>query len=87
MSVKGTWQRPVNKAAFDENWERTFGVRRAKLLTELKVARERLTDARKMICTCSGFVIQYEGGCQCARSRAIESAEIDVRSATEKIID
>ena len=38
-------------------------------------ARDALREATKVRCTCSGFVIQYEGGCVCERGKARSAAK------------
>ena len=42
---------------------------------KVRASRDALREAMKMRCTCSGFVIQYEGGCVCARGKARSAAE------------
>ncbi len=39
----------------------------------LRGLRYSLRQAEKQECTCSSFVLQYEGGCQCDRGRLINS--------------
>lgn len=49
------------------------------LLGEIRAARDGLIEARKQPCSCSGFIFQYEGGCQCGyRERIVEArAKLD----------
>lgn len=48
-------------------------------------ARNALRDARKERCTCSGFVIQYEGSCQCGRGKAVSAAESKLTQAIDAL--
>jgi hypothetical protein len=43
-------------------------------------ARDSLRKAKDMKCRCTGFILQYEGGCQCERGKQIkiEKAKIDL---------
>lgn len=34
-------------------------------------------------CECTGFVLQYEGGCQCQSKRRAETANSDLRQALD----
>jgi len=52
-------------------------------LEGIRQAMRVLRDARAIQCTCSGFVIQYEGGCCCARGKAIEPAKANL----ERLLD
>ncbi len=45
-----------------------------KLVVVLRKARDALSLAKQIKCTCSGFVLQYEGGCQCKAGRAVYTA-------------
>jgi len=44
MSTKGSWQRPVNKKVFDENWSRIFEKMEAEKdwVTKEKETRKRI---------------------------------------------
>jgi hypothetical protein len=60
----------------------------ANLIDELEGIREAmrvLRDAKAMRCICSGFVIQYEGGCCCARGRAINPAKANLERLLEAL--
>jgi hypothetical protein len=60
----------------------------ANLTDELEGIREAmrvLHDAKALRCTCSGFVIQYEGGCCCARGRAVEPAKANLERLLEAL--
>lgn len=46
----------------------------------LRATRDNLEAAHKIRCTCTGFTLQYEGGCQCERGKAINAAK-DLRAA------
>ncbi len=45
------------------------------LLCAIRDARDALYKAINKKCTCSGFVLQYEGGCQCERGKKIAACE------------
>lgn len=55
------------------------------LVQEVIEAREAVRAAKSLKCTCTGFVIQYEGGCCCARGRAIHAAKVRLATAVEAL--
>lgn len=52
---------------------------------EVREARDALHDAMKVRCTCSGFVIQYEGGCCCESGKGKRAAEDRLRQAIDAL--
>ena len=54
-------------------------------LKQLKDAYLNSLEAKKWPCTCSGFVLQYEGKCRCPRGRAIEKAKSALLATCQKI--
>lgn len=55
------------------------------LLDGIRTARNNLRKAEAMKCTCSGFVLQYEGGCQCEQRLAIIKAQRALNDAINAI--
>lgn len=51
----------------------------------VKDARDALHEAIKIRCTCSGFVIQYEGSCVCARGKVMSAAENNLTQAIDAL--
>lgn len=45
------------------------------LRKQIILAKEEIERAKAIKCTCSSFVYQYEGGCQCERGRQLLKAE------------
>lgn len=54
-------------------------------LNELVRFQGMLDTAKTKVCTCSGFVIQYEGSCQCGRGKAVREAEERIRLAIQAL--
>lgn len=54
-------------------------------LAAVKVARDALREAVKVRCTCSGFVIQYEGHCCCERGKQVNAAEGKLTQAIDAL--
>ena len=52
-------------------------------LAAVKAARDALREAAKVRCTCSGFVIQYEGGCCCESGKGKRAAEDRLKQAID----
>ena len=44
-------------------------------LDSIKSARDAIYKAREVKCVCSGFILQYEGGCQCEAGDGVKEAE------------
>jgi hypothetical protein len=42
---------------------------------KVRKAKKALTRAEAEHCTCTGFVLQYEGSCQCKRGKEIAACE------------
>jgi len=55
------------------------------LLYAIRDARDALFDASNEKCTCSSFVLQYEGGCQCERGKKIAACEYAMWRMIESI--
>ena len=52
----------------------------------LRNARDALKHAKtSMACTCTGFVMQYETGCQCNKGRAVRMANELLQAAVEAL--
>jgi hypothetical protein len=45
-----------------------------------------LEEAEKARCNCSGFVLQYEGGCQCGYKKRIENAQNEIIEYSKKTV-
>lgn len=62
-------------------------------LKRIKDAYKNLLEARKIKCTCSGTVLQYEGGCCCDNRKVMFEAEaklwgeLEISLHTEQIPD
>jgi len=56
-----------------------------KILSEIKNAKDKIQKAREELCTCSSFVLQYEGGCQCRRGVLIKKAYTELQKLIGKI--
>ncbi len=54
-------------------------------LAAVKAARDALREAVKVRCTCSGFVIQYEGHCCCERGKLVSAAEGKLTQAIDAL--
>jgi hypothetical protein len=54
-------------------------------LAAVKAARDALREAAKVRCTCSGLVIQYEGGCCCESSKGKRAAEDRLKQAIDAL--
>lgn len=54
-------------------------------INELVRFRDMLDAAKAKVCTCSGFVIQREGSCQCGRGKAVREAEERIRLAIQAL--
>ena len=54
-------------------------------LAAVKAARDALREAAKVRCTCSGFVIQYEGGCCCESGKGKRAAEDRLKQAIDAL--
>jgi hypothetical protein len=52
---------------------------------KIKKAHADLDAARELPCTCTGFVLQYEGSCQCDRGRMVANAEATLYNLTREI--
>jgi len=52
-------------------------------ITKIKEARDNLKNAKPVKCTCTGFVLQYYGSCQCYSERPVTNA----RNILMKIIN
>ena len=50
------------------------------ILEEIRIAKRDVEETKKIKCTCSGFVIQYEGGCCCkaGKSKAHAKDKLDM---------
>lgn len=44
-----------------------------------------LREAESKACTCSGFILQYEGSCQCERGRAVSAAMQALQASLEAL--
>lgn len=62
--------------------ERNEAVR---LLRAIAAARSEIAAAEAAKCTCSSFVLQYEGRCCCGRGSAIVDGEEKLESALDAI--
>jgi len=56
-----------------------------KILFKIKEAKYKIQKAREELCTCSSFVLQYEGGCQCRRGELIKEAYTELQKLIDKI--
>jgi len=54
-------------------------------INRLRAADQALREAEAVPCTCSGFVLQYEG-CGCARSKARKAAAAEHRAALAAVL-
>ena len=88
----------VGEAALDfvkGRIEATFGARGTELgrlriidglANEVKSAFNAVECAKNLECTCSGFVIQYEGGCCCEAGRAQGVASARLKAAVRALV-
>ena len=53
------------------------------LLNNIKEARNMISEALELKCTCSGFMLQFNQGCSCERNMAICKAQ----DYLDKLID
>jgi hypothetical protein len=56
-----------------------------RLADEIKKAKKELEEARAVPCLCSGFVLQYEGSCQCDHGKAVRAAEAKLQNIINKV--
>ena len=54
-------------------------------ISEIIRMRSLLNDAEEEKCMCSGFVIQYEGGCQCKAGRNKKKAKKELIEFIESV--
>lgn len=54
-------------------------------MADVTAARDALREAAKVRCTCSGFVIQYEGGCVCESGKGKRAAEDRLKQAIDAL--
>jgi len=54
-------------------------------LAAVKEARDALREAAKVCCTCSGVVIQYEGGCCCESGRGKRAAKAQLKQTIDAL--
>ena len=54
-------------------------------LSGIAEARDKVKEAEKIECTCSGFVLQCEGVCRCAKGRAVVSAKAELANLINAI--
>jgi hypothetical protein len=54
-------------------------------LAAVKEARDALREAAEVRCTCSGVVIQYEGGCCCESGRGKRAAKARLKQAIDAL--
>lgn len=47
------------------------------IIKQIKKVRDGIKKAEKVKCTCSGFIIQYEGKCCCKRGKAVKKARTE----------
>ena len=55
------------------------------ILSAIRRAKRELAEAKDIKCVCSGFCIQYEGGCQCERGKKIRKAEAELHNLVKQI--
>ncbi len=55
------------------------------IVDKIITARDRLEQAKNHICKCSGFVLQYEGRCQCGRRSDIREFEEEINELINKL--
>ena len=51
----------------------------------VRMAKAALSDAIKMRCSCSSFVIQVEGGCVCEKSKILSKSKVDMQKAIDAL--
>jgi len=52
---------------------------------DIRAAMRALQDAKALRCICTGFVIQYEGGCCCAHGKAVKLAKDNLKQLLEAL--
>ena len=55
------------------------------LLIEISKAKQEIIKAEDAKCICSGFVLQYEGSCQCEARFALSRAKSSFWDSIDKI--
>ncbi len=64
---------------------RPLGSACSDLLNAIRVAKDKVRVAKKERCSCSGFVLQYEGSCQCGVGSRIRAAQTELNNLVERI--
>ena len=54
-------------------------------LDEIRRLVKELKAAKNLSCTCSGFVIQYEGGCACGKGQKVKLIETTLMNYLENL--
>ena len=68
------YERLISRDESDENTKQDEQSDLMQLLNAIREARNNLEDAKRIRCTCSSFVIQYEG-CGCERFKKVLQCE------------
>ena len=66
-------------------WLRANVLAEREACAKVKAASEALREAAKVRCTCSGFVLQYEGGCCCESGKGKRAAEDRLKQAIDAL--
>ena len=56
------------------------------LIQDLRDSYRKMKDAEAVKCTCTGFVIQYQG-CSCEKSKAVKKAKEDFWCSVKGIVN